>query len=67
MRLEENARNCDAVRAVPLFSSLTNKQKYTLANTVKEMVFTAGECIFRAGDDAQSMYIISEGTVRIQI
>jgi CRP-like cAMP-binding protein len=31
------------------------------------MVFTTGECIFRAGDDAQSMYIISEGTVRIQI
>lgn len=31
------------------------------------MAFAAGERIFRAGDDAQSMYIISEGTVRIQI
>lgn len=31
------------------------------------MMFNPGEVIFRAGDDAQAMYIISEGNVKIEI
>lgn len=42
-----------------MFSSLTNKQKHLLANTVKVVAFHPDEVIFRAGDDAQILYIIS--------
>jgi len=31
------------------------------------MLFNAGETIFWEGDDAQALYIISEGHVRISI
>lgn len=31
------------------------------------MMFNPGEIIFRGGDDAQAMYIISEGNVKIEI
>lgn len=50
-----------------MFSSLTNKQKYTLASTIKVMVFQQDEIIFEAGDDAQAMYIILEGSIKIEI
>lgn len=48
-----------------MFSSLTNKQKFSLASTIKIMVYNPGDFIFKAGDDAQAMYIISEGSIRI--
>ena len=50
-----------------MFSSLTNKQKHMLANTIKVVVFHPQDMIFRAGDDAQTMFIITEGNIRIQI
>jgi CRP-like cAMP-binding protein len=31
------------------------------------VVFNQGEYIFKLGDDAQAMYIISEGVVKIEI
>jgi CRP-like cAMP-binding protein len=67
MKMEEAAKNAEAIRAVPMFSSLTNKQKHLLANTIKVVVFHADEVVFRAGDDAQAMYIITEGNIKIEI
>lgn len=65
MRMEEQYQNSEAIEKVPLFSCLTNKQKYALSNTIKIMVFNPGEVIFHQGDDAQALYIISEGNVKI--
>jgi hypothetical protein len=42
MKLEEESKNAEAIRAVPMFSSLTNKQKHLLANTIKVVVFQPG-------------------------
>lgn len=67
MKLEEESRNAEAIKTVPMFSCLTNKQKHTLANTIKVVVFHPNEVIFRAGDDALTMYIIAEGNVKIEI
>jgi CRP-like cAMP-binding protein len=67
MRIEEQLKNSETIEKVPLFSCLTNKQKHALSNTIKISVFNAGEVIFRTGDDAQVMFIISEGHVRISI
>ncbi len=57
----------EAIQKVPLFSCLTNKQIHALAGTIKMVVFNPGEYIFRVADDAQAMYIISEGNVKIEI
>ena len=65
--MDEQYKNLQAIEKVPLFSCLTNKQKHALSNTIKIMLFNAGETIFWEGDDAQALYIISEGHVRISI
>lgn len=67
MKLQEYSNNVESIKKVPLFSCLTNKQKYALSNTIKIIRFNIGEVIFSAGDDAQAMYIISEGNVAIEI
>lgn len=65
--MEEYSRNIETIQKVPLFSFLTNKQKSALSNTIKVIVFAEGDAIFKAGDDAQAMYIISEGSLKIEI
>ena len=52
---------------MPLFACLTNKQIHALAGTIKVVVFNPGEYIFRVGEGAQAMYIISDGNVKIEI
>lgn len=59
MRLQEQSRNSDAIKTVPMFSCLTNKQKFLLGSTIKVVVFNPNQLIFQEGDDAQAMYIIS--------
>ena len=46
MRLEEEKRNLLTIEKVPLFSCLTNKQKFSLTSAIKEMRFAEGERIF---------------------
>ena len=67
MRMDEQFKNSETIEKVPLFSCLTNKQKYALSNTIKILIFNPGEAIFRAGDDAKALYIISDGHVSIEI
>ena len=67
MRMDEQFENSETIEKVPLFSCLTNKQKYSLSNTIKILIFNPGEAIFRAGDDAKALYIISDGHVSIEI
>ena len=67
IRMDEQFKNSEIIEKVPLFSCLTNKQKYALSNTIKIMIFAQGEIIFRSGDDAHTMYIISDGNVAISI
>ena len=42
MRMEEHYKNNEAIEKVPLFSCLTNKQKYALSNTIKILMFNPG-------------------------
>ncbi len=42
----EYTRNKDLIEKIGLFHCLTNKQKYTLSNSIKEASFKAGEIIF---------------------
>jgi CRP-like cAMP-binding protein len=46
---------------------LTNKQKFALSNSIKEVKFKEGEIIFEAGEVSQGIYIISEGQVELTL
>ena len=65
MRLQEQSKSLETIQKVPLFSCLTNKQIFALSSTIKIVNFNLGQTIFKIGDDAQTMYIISEGKVKI--
>lgn len=52
-----------ALERIPLFSSLPAPTLAELANAGKMLSFEAGHVIFRAGDDAEVIYVILEGKV----
>ena len=63
----EYAKKKETIERIGLFQCLTNKQKYTLANHIKDSTFKDGEVIFEANDLANGIYIVSEGLVEINI
>jgi CRP/FNR family transcriptional regulator, cyclic AMP receptor protein len=57
----------DAIRSVPLFSSLDNDAAGELRNLLKTREVETGTALFRAGEDGDAMYLIESGRVRIAI
>jgi CRP/FNR family transcriptional regulator, cyclic AMP receptor protein len=57
----------DAIRSVPLFSSLDNDAAGELRSLLKTREVETGTALFRAGDDGDAMYLIESGQVRIAI
>jgi CRP/FNR family transcriptional regulator, cyclic AMP receptor protein len=57
----------DAIRSVPLFSSLDNDAAGELRSLLKTRAVETGTALFRAGDDGDAMYLIESGRVRIAI
>jgi CRP/FNR family transcriptional regulator, cyclic AMP receptor protein len=57
----------DAIRSVPLFSSLDNDAAGELRSLLKTREVETGTALFRAGDDGDAMYLIESGRVRIAI
>ena len=55
----------EILRKVALFEGLTRNQLQKLASALRELEFDANSHIFREGDQGVSMFIISEGKVRI--
>jgi CRP-like cAMP-binding protein len=55
----------ELLKKVALFEGLTNLQLRKLAGALHEKQFAGNSHIFREGDDGASMFIISEGKVRI--
>lgn len=53
------------LRAVQLFSSLSDDLLVEVADLLEEVEFDAGVVIFQEGDDGAAMYIIVEGRVRV--
>lgn len=51
------------LRAVPLLMDLSDWDIYRLADAVEVHEYAAGETVFRAGDDADSFYIVDRGQV----
>jgi len=65
MKIYEFEKNKRMIANVPIFQSLTNKDKELISQNLKTMHFTKGEVIFKSGDPANSFYIISSGLVRV--
>lgn len=65
MKTDEYSRNKEIIEKISLFQCLTNKQKFALANTIKNLYYKAGDIIFKEGDLSQGLFIIAEGQVSI--
>jgi len=61
----ENARRLVALESSELFHSLTENERQALAPALTACLYAGDDVIFHKGDSADSLYLISEGGVRI--
>lgn len=67
MSTKANEMTLEALRSVPLFSSLTDAAAIDLRELLAPQNFFAGTTLFRKGDSGDAMYLIESGKVRISI
>jgi small-conductance mechanosensitive channel/CRP-like cAMP-binding protein len=56
-----------AIGAIPLFSTLSDEQKRTLATGARDLLFAPGQELFHQNDPGECFYIIRHGTVDVLI
>ena len=52
---------------VPLFERLDEEERSLLAGQLEEVVFQAGEIIFKRGDPGGAVFIVASGHVQIYV
>jgi CRP/FNR family transcriptional regulator, cyclic AMP receptor protein len=57
--------NVETLRQVPLFESLDDEAAHELCELLETVDRKSGALLFRAGDEADGLYVIEEGRVRI--
>lgn len=57
----------DAIRSVPMFAPLDDHAASELRDLLSTRDVTAGDMLFRAGDEGDAMYLIESGRIRISI
>ncbi|HEV2764695.1 MAG TPA: mechanosensitive ion channel family protein [Pyrinomonadaceae bacterium] len=60
-------RIAERLRAVEIFSPLTEQQLARLAENTERYVFAPGEAIIREGDEGSSMFVVHRGRVEVQV
>ena len=55
------------LQKVPLFQFLSKNQLNSIAYAMNTLKYQSGSIIFKEGDDANSFYIVAEGSVRIDV
>lgn len=55
------------LESVPMLSSLDNYERMNLADALTSAIFQDGDCIIRVGAEADGMYFVEEGDVRVMI
>jgi CRP-like cAMP-binding protein len=55
----------NALSSSDLFGALTDEERALLAPELKPFPFTDRDIVFRAGDAADSLYVLAEGSVRV--
>jgi small-conductance mechanosensitive channel/CRP-like cAMP-binding protein len=66
-RDEEYAQRVDALARVDVFRALDAEMIDRLARRLRHVVFGPGEVILRQGDPGDSLYVVRDGTVVVQI
>ena len=56
----------ETLRAIPLFQKFSDDALEALSRILGEEKRSAGEPVFREGDDGDSFYIVGEGEVEIR-
>lgn len=59
----ENHIRC--ISHVPIFDSLTDEEKVEIAHIASSRSFLKGETIYRAGDEAGTLYVLYTGKVKL--
>lgn len=57
--------NHSCISLVPIFNHLENEQMDEIMNATKSLSFKKGEIIYKAGDESDSLYIVSRGRIKI--
>ena len=57
----------ETLSLIPIFSPLSDDELEKLARASKDRVFAPGEAIVRRGQEGNSMFVITRGTVDVQI
>lgn len=55
----------DLIKSVPLFATCDNRELERLGMLVDEVSLPAGRVLFNQGDSASELFIVVEGTVRV--
>ncbi|MFT5193341.1 MAG: CRP/FNR family cyclic AMP-dependent transcriptional regulator, partial [Candidatus Promineifilaceae bacterium] len=50
---------------IPLFSSLSGRERMRLAGSMRQRLYKAGDMVFHEGDPGNALYIVHSGLVRI--
>ncbi|HKS29404.1 MAG TPA: DUF1003 domain-containing protein [Pyrinomonadaceae bacterium] len=61
------SEEAEALSRIPLFSQLDQTELETLAESVEQVTYKAGEVIFYENDPGDALYVIDEGVVRIWV
>ena len=64
MTLEEDV---ELLRNIPLFAKIEPSKLKLLAFTSQRLTFSAGDSLFKQGDEGDALYIIMEGTADILV
>jgi len=54
----------DALKLIPLFTHLSDRERHKIAGEVVETCYKKGEYIFREGDPADTFHILKSGSVK---
>jgi small-conductance mechanosensitive channel/CRP-like cAMP-binding protein len=61
------AHRVEMLRAAPIFRVLSEEAALRVASSCRDAEFAPGELIIRQGEDGDSMYIVTEGSVDVHV
>lgn len=65
-RLDSETRNvADVLRQIPVFSSLSSRALYAMAEAVHRRTYRRGEVLYYEGDPGLGLYVVESGRVRL--
>jgi small-conductance mechanosensitive channel/CRP-like cAMP-binding protein len=66
-KLENRAAPAEALAAVEIFASLSDRQRRELAESSRPSLYAAGEAIVHEGDEGSSMFVLSRGEASVTL